>query len=197
MSDTMNNIFGRVRNEASDTDVIDVEQTDAVAPSHDAPSVEDVAEGTDTAQEAAPDADEDDVLTEDAATVTVVPVTVAPSDVLTEAGDAPVVAAAEARPAARTRGNTTVADGVVSEVVNMVAREVDGVYRLDDEDISVTVDSDIATIRVALTVEHGHAVRTLAEQVRIDVIDAVEQFLGLDVAAVDVHVSDIHSPEAV
>lgn len=103
---------------------------------------------------------------------------------------------AEARPAAGTRGSTTVGDGVVTKIVNLVARKAEGVHGLGDEGISVEVDGDVATIKVSLVVEFGHAVNPLAEQVRVTVIEAVEQFLGLDVAVVDVHVTDIHIPDA-
>jgi uncharacterized alkaline shock family protein YloU len=78
----------------------------------------------------------------------------------------------------------------------MVTRKTEGVHGLDDEGISVEVDGDIATIKVSLVVEFGHAVKALAEQIRINVIEAVEQFLSLDVAVVDVHVTDIHLPDA-
>jgi uncharacterized alkaline shock family protein YloU len=110
----------------------------------------------------------------------------------------PVVApvAAETRPTAGTRGNITVGDEVVVKVVNIVAGKIDGVHSLDDGGISVEVDDGIATIKVSLVIVYGHAIKALAEQIRIDVIEAVEQFLGLDVAAVDVHVSDIHPPTA-
>jgi len=105
----------------------------------------------------------------------------------------PVVVPAEARPAAGTRGSVTVGEGVVAKVVNIVVGKVDGVYSLDDEGISVELDDDVATVRVSLVVEYGHAIKALAEQIRVGVVEAVEQFLGLDVAAVDVHVSDIHA----
>ncbi|GAB3440797.1 Asp23/Gls24 family envelope stress response protein [Actinophytocola sediminis] len=105
------------------------------------------------------------------------------------------VAEAAAGTAPATRGTTTIGDGVVSTVVRVVASKIEGVHRLDEEDSSVAVDGDTATIRIALVVTFGHPVRALAERIRIDVIDAVEQFLGLDVAAVDIHVSDVHYPE--
>lgn len=108
----------------------------------------------------------------------------------------PVAEAAETRPAAGARGNTTLGDGVVAKIVNLVAAKTDGVHGLDSEGTSVAVDDDIATIKVSLVVEYGHPIKALAEQIRTNVIDAVEQFLGLDVAAVDVHVSDIHQPDA-
>lgn len=99
---------------------------------------------------------------------------------------------AEARPEAGTRGNTTVSDAVVTKVVTMVAGEVDGVHRLDDEDSEVAVDGRTAMIRISLVVEYGQAVTALAKHIRTDVIDAVEEGLGLDVASVDIHVGDIH-----
>ncbi|MGH3862841.1 Asp23/Gls24 family envelope stress response protein [Actinokineospora sp.] len=108
-----------------------------------------------------------------------------------------VVEPAESRPAAGTRGSTTVGDGVVTKIVNLVARKADGVHDLGEEGISVEVDGDVATIKVSLVVEFGHAVNPVAEQVRVNVVEAVEQFLGLDVAVVDVHVTDIHIPDAV
>ncbi|MBP2327202.1 putative alkaline shock family protein YloU [Kibdelosporangium banguiense] len=103
---------------------------------------------------------------------------------------------AETRPAAGSRGNVTVGDGVVVKVVTIVAGKIEGVHSLDDGGISVEVDDDVATIKVSLVIEYGHAIKAVAEQIRIGVIEAVEQFLGLDVAAVDVHVSDIQPPAA-
>jgi len=101
-----------------------------------------------------------------------------------------------ARPAAGTRGSTTVADGVVSKIVIRVARGAEGVHELDEAGTSVEVDGEVATIAVTLVVEFGRAVKTLAEQIRVQVIEAVEEYLGLEVASVDVHVADIHFPDA-
>jgi uncharacterized alkaline shock family protein YloU len=120
------------------------------------------------------------------------------------AEEVPVVVATEAeaaeeagsRAAAGARGSTTVADGVVSKIVIRVARKAEGVYELDEAGTSVEVDGEVATIAVTLVVEFGRAVKTLAEQIRIQVVEAVEQYLGLEVASVDVHVADIHFPDA-
>jgi uncharacterized alkaline shock family protein YloU len=123
----------------------------------------------------------------------------------TEATDeVPVVVATEtdaaeeagSRAAAGARGSTTVADGVVSKIVIRVARKAEGVYELDEAGTSVEVEGEVATIAVTLVVEFGRAVKTLAEQIRIQVVEAVEQYLGLEVASVDVHVADIHFPDA-
>lgn len=117
------------------------------------------------------------------------------------AEEVPVAVAAETdeagtRAAAGARGSTTVADGVVSKIVIRVARKAEGVYELDEAGTSVEVDGEVATIAVTLVVEFGRAVKTLAEQIRIQVVEAVEQYLGLEVASVDVHVADIHFPDA-
>jgi uncharacterized alkaline shock family protein YloU len=166
-------------------------------------AAEEAATDEDPTGEAAPVvADEDD---ESAADIEPVAVEAddAPVAAETDADDVdqtePVVepVTAETRPAADKRGSVTVADGVVAKVVNIVVRKVDGVHSLDDEGISIEVDDEIATIKVSLVVEYGHAIKPLAERIRVDVIEAVEQFLGLDVAAVDVHVTDIHPPAAV
>jgi uncharacterized alkaline shock family protein YloU len=191
--------------ENAESDADDADKVDDSDEADRAEIDEDATDETGTA-----DADNTEDADEDAVVVTMVPLIVDSRDASVESDDAPAatesasdqsepVAAASppvSRTAAGMRGSTTVDGGVVAKVVNMVAGEPDGVYGLDDEGSSVAVDDDVATIRVALVVEYGHPVRALAEKVRINVVDALEQFLGLDVAAVDVHVSDIHQPEA-
>ena len=181
MSDLMNSVFGHAGNEsreAGGTSTIDVEPVDALTEeTTDAESVDD------TAADHAESGDAQDA-----------PGSVAPDE---EETDVDQTAAAEARPESGTRGNTTVSDAVVSKVVTMVAGEVDGVHRLDDEDSEVAVDGRVAMIRISLVVEYGQAVTALARRIRTDVIDAVEEGLGLDVASVDIHVGDIHTQEAV
>ncbi|MFD9958225.1 Asp23/Gls24 family envelope stress response protein [Amycolatopsis sp. NPDC058986] len=103
---------------------------------------------------------------------------------------------AEARPAAGVRGSTTVGDEVVAQLVTMLTRRTEGVHDLGTEGVSAGLDGDVATIKVSLVVEFGHAVKGLAERIRVSVIEAVEEFLGLDVAVVDVHVAGIHLPDA-
>ncbi|HVK21825.1 MAG TPA: hypothetical protein VM677_10740, partial [Actinokineospora sp.] len=69
------------------------------------------------------------------------------------------------------QGDLDRGDGVVTKVVNLVARKVEGVYALD-EAVSDEVDGGVATIKVALVVEFGHAVNAVAEQVRVSVIES-------------------------
>jgi uncharacterized alkaline shock family protein YloU len=191
-------------------DQADDDQADDDEPVADEATTETAAEDSD---EAVTDNDlteeiaaEDDGSAEDIEPVAVeadeAPVDAEPVAVETDADDVdqtePVVVpvTAETRAAADTRGSVTVGDGVVAKVVNIVVGKIDGVHSLDDDGISIEVADDIATIKVSLAVEYGHPIKALAEQIRVGVIEAVEEFLGLDVAAVDVHVSDIHPPTA-
>ncbi|WP_086851754.1 Asp23/Gls24 family envelope stress response protein [Amycolatopsis kentuckyensis] len=120
-----------------------------------------------------------------------------------EAEAAPVVAepaaeteAAAARPAAGSRGSTTIADGVVGKIVVRIAAQTEGVHSVAEDGIKVELADEVAWVTIPVVVEFGHAVKALGEQIRVAVIDAVEQYLGLDVEVVDVHVTDIHFPEA-
>jgi uncharacterized alkaline shock family protein YloU len=177
--------------DATDEDLAEEDVTDEASPEvadedgESADDVEPVAAEADDAPVAVEEADADDVDVAE------------PDDVDQPEPVIVVPVTAETRSDAGTRGSVTVGDGVVAKVVNIVVRKVDGVHDLADEGISVEVADDVATVRVSLVVEYGHAIKALAEQIRVDVIEAVEQFLGLDVAAVDVHVSDIHSPVTV
>lgn len=213
MSDVINSIFGRAQNETPSsesyeygttaTDTVDAGTTETVEPAEDtaeaeteedttdAVSEEDTAEETDEAADSSEsDEDTEEAVSEDAE---------APAEEEAETPE-PVVVADEteeaARPAAGTRGSTTVADGVVSKIVIRVARGAEGVHELDEAGTSVEVDGEVTTIAVTLVVEFGRAVKTLAEQIRVQVIEAVEEYLGLEVATVDVHVADIHFPDA-
>ncbi|MEV4146819.1 Asp23/Gls24 family envelope stress response protein [Amycolatopsis sp. NPDC049691] len=206
MSDVINSIFGRAQNETPSsesyeygttaTDTVDTGTTETEA----AEPAEDTAEvGTED------DAAETVEAEDDGETVSEVDTAESEEDsgeaVSAEETEAPVVAEAPvaeeaARPAAGTRGSTTVADGVVSKIVIRVARGAEGVHELDEAGTSVEVDGEVATIAVTLVVEFGRAVKTLAEQIRVQVIEAVEEYLGLEVASVDVHVADIHFPDA-
>ncbi|MEV6446716.1 Asp23/Gls24 family envelope stress response protein [Amycolatopsis sp. NPDC051716] len=115
------------------------------------------------------------------------------------AAEAAPVADAEpaaARPAAGSRGSTTVADGVVGKIVVRIAAQTEGVHSVAEDGIKVELADEVAWVTIPVVVEFGHAVKAVGEQIRVAVIGAVEQYLGLDVEVVDVHVTDIHFPEA-
>ncbi|SEF21513.1 Uncharacterized conserved protein YloU, alkaline shock protein (Asp23) family [Amycolatopsis pretoriensis] len=222
MSDVINSIFGRAQNEtpssetyeygttATDTvDAVDTVDTVDAVDAVDADATETDTETAEPAEDTA-EVEVEAVSEEDSAEETDEPAESGQDteEAVSEEAEAPVVAEEEeaetpvavaeepARPAAGSRGSTTVADGVVSKIVIRVARGAEGVHELDEAGTSVEVDGEVATIAVTLVVEFGRAVKTLAEQIRVQVVEAVEEYLGLEVATVDVHVADIHFPDA-
>jgi uncharacterized alkaline shock family protein YloU len=183
------------RDETDDSDTDEDIEDEAVTEESDEDTAEaadeDTAEDTDSADtegddEVTPETGPDENTVEAEAVV-------AEADVVDEAER---VVAAAARPTAGTRGATTIGDDVVVKIVARVARKAEGVHSIAADGVEVAVDGDVATITISLVIEFGHAVKALGEQIRIAVIEAVEQFLGLDVEGVDVHVADIHFPDA-
>ncbi|WP_328615993.1 Asp23/Gls24 family envelope stress response protein [Amycolatopsis sp. NBC_00355] len=185
-----------VETDTDDADA-DIDETDDEAVEDEGAEAEAVTEESDeaAADEDSSDSAADTVETEEAeVTEEAAPVVAeAEAEVVDEAER---VVAAAARPAAGTRGATTIGDDVVVKIVYRVARKAEGVHELTSDDVEVAVDGDVATITISVVIDFGHAVKVLAEKIRTDVIEAVEQFLGLDVEGVDVHIADIHFPDA-
>ncbi|MGI3784765.1 MAG: Asp23/Gls24 family envelope stress response protein [Janthinobacterium lividum] len=115
-------------------------------------------------------------------------------------------------------GDTTIADTVVAKIAGMAAREVPGVYAMGNaarraisgitnrvsggtgqasvsDGVSVQKGESQATVDVSVVVEYGASIVTVSEQIRENVIRAVEFGTGLEVVSVDVNVSDVHLPD--
>lgn len=115
-------------------------------------------------------------------------------------------------------GDTTIADTVVAKIAGMAAREVPGVYAMGNaarraisgltnrvsggtgqasvsSGVSVQKGESQATVDVSVVIEYGASIVTVSEQIRENVIRAVEFGTGLEVVAVDVNVSDVHLPD--
>ncbi|SDU89809.1 Uncharacterized conserved protein YloU, alkaline shock protein (Asp23) family [Microlunatus sagamiharensis] len=115
-------------------------------------------------------------------------------------------------------GDTTIADGVVAKIAGMAAREVPGVFamgnaarraisgltsRVTGGTGQASVSSGVAvekgesqtSVAVSVVVEYGASIVTVSEQIRDNVIRAVEFGTGLEVVAVDVDVTDVHLPD--
>jgi uncharacterized alkaline shock family protein YloU len=115
-------------------------------------------------------------------------------------------------------GDTTIADTVVAKIAGMAAREVPGVYAMGNvarraisgltnrvsggtgqasvsNGVSVQKGESQATVDVSVVVEYGASIVTVSEQIRENVIRAVEFGTGLEVVSVDVNVSDVHLPD--
>jgi uncharacterized alkaline shock family protein YloU len=111
------------------------------------------------------------------------------------------------------RGNTTIADGVVQKIAAVSAREVSGVYNLGGgtartigairdripgssqavgQGVAVEVGERQAAVDLELVAEYGVSMVELSREVRRHVIAAVEGMTGLEVTEVNVSVNDIH-----
>ncbi|MDQ6716001.1 MAG: Asp23/Gls24 family envelope stress response protein [Actinomycetota bacterium] len=118
------------------------------------------------------------------------------------------------------QGRTTIADVVVAKIAGIAAREISGVYDLGGgaaravgalreriggavggagggghtQGVSVEVGERQAAVDLQLVAEYGVAISDLAEDIRQNVIDAVERMTGLNVTEVNIDVQDVHVP---
>ena len=112
------------------------------------------------------------------------------------------------------KGQTTIADPVVSKVAGLAAREVGGVYELGggvaralgavaqrlpvgdnaSQGVSVEVGEKEAAIDLTVIVEYGESIPRVAHQIRENVVRRIEGITGLSVTEVNVAVNDLHLP---
>ena len=112
------------------------------------------------------------------------------------------------------KGQTTIADPVVSKVGGLAAREVGGVYELGggvaralgavtqrlpvgdnaSQGVSVEVGEKEAAIDLTVIVEYGESIPRVAQQIRENVVRRIEGITGLSVTEVNVAVNDLHLP---
>ncbi len=113
------------------------------------------------------------------------------------------------------KGNTTIADGVVQKIAGVSAGEISGVHALGGgtartlgaireripgssqsvgQGVAVEVGERQAAIDLDLVAEYGVSIVELSRAVRRNVISAVEGMTGLEVTEVNVDVNDIHLP---
>jgi uncharacterized alkaline shock family protein YloU len=110
-------------------------------------------------------------------------------------------------------GKNTVADGVVSKVAGIAAREVPGVFALggggaralgalrgavgqDDltQGVKVEVGETQAAVDITIVVEYPAPIQQVADTVRTQVTNAITSMVGLEVVEVNVAVNDVHLP---
>jgi len=115
-------------------------------------------------------------------------------------------------------GSTRIGDGVVSKIAGIGAQEVDGVRMGggtsqaiggllssvtgssssssgQSRGVSVEVGAVEAAIDVTLTVAYGISIPQVAEAVRRNIINRVENLVGLNVTEVNITVNDVFFPE--
>jgi len=141
-----------------------------------------------------------------------------------DAANAKAVADARANPVKQLdalhteHGDTTIADTVVAKIAGMAAREVPGVYAMGNaarraisgitnrvsggtgqasvsNGVSVEKGESQSTVDVSVVVEYGASIVTVSDQIRENVIRAVEFGTGLEVVSVDVNVTDVRLPD--
>ncbi|WP_405949472.1 Asp23/Gls24 family envelope stress response protein [Streptomyces prunicolor] len=114
------------------------------------------------------------------------------------------------------RGRTSIADVVVVKVAGIAAREIPGVHDMGGglsrsigavrdrvpggrpnvgRGVKVEVGERQTAIDLDLVVEYGVSVMDVAQDVRENVITAVERITGLEVVEVNVTVNDVHLPD--
>jgi uncharacterized alkaline shock family protein YloU len=113
-------------------------------------------------------------------------------------------------------GRTTVANVVVQKIAGRAAREISGLYDFgggtaraigaiteripggratSGRGVTVEVGEKQAAIDLDIVVEYGVPIAQLAQSIRRNVIDAVEQMTSLDVVEVNINVNDLHLPD--
>lgn len=122
-------------------------------------------------------------------------------------------------PLSSERGATTISEAVVTKVAGIAALEVEGIEMggatsrtvggfLDSwtgswtgsggpqaRGVSVEVGEQEAAIELSMAVEYGKAIPQISEAVRNNVINRVENLVGLNVVEVNITVNDILLPE--
>ncbi|SEG94015.1 Uncharacterized conserved protein YloU, alkaline shock protein (Asp23) family [Actinacidiphila yanglinensis] len=114
------------------------------------------------------------------------------------------------------RGQTTIADGVVEKIAGMATREVPGVHNLGTgmaravggvrervpgtqpsvtRGVHVEVGERQAAVDLDVVVDYGFPISEIAAGVRTNVILALERLTSLDVVEVNVAVDDIDLPD--
>jgi uncharacterized alkaline shock family protein YloU len=116
------------------------------------------------------------------------------------------------------RGNTTISDSVVSQVAGIAAQEVEKVQMGGgaaaavggflqsvtgsssgggnySRGVSVEVGEEEAAIDLTMAVEYGVSIPQVTEAARRNVINRVENLVGLRVTEVNITVNDVQFPE--
>lgn len=110
-------------------------------------------------------------------------------------------------------GKNTIADGVVQKVAGIAAREVRGVHDLGSgaaraigairnavnaqdrgQGVSVEVGETQVAADIIIVAEYPVELQRVADDVRRSVSEAISTVVGMDVAEVNVTVSDVHIP---
>lgn len=112
------------------------------------------------------------------------------------------------------RGNTVVQEPVVSQVAGIAAQEVEGVYmgsggsrtvggllegvsgsQSQTRGVTVEVGEEEAAVDLDLAVEYGKSIVQVSDAVRSNVINRIENLVGLRVTEVNLNVNNVMFPQ--
>lgn len=110
-------------------------------------------------------------------------------------------------------GTTVIEDSVVAKVAGIAVREIDGVYALGggaarmmgavrdaigstdlSQGISVEVGEKQVAADVLLVAEYPVPLQELADRVRTAIAKAITELVGMEVAEINITISDVHVP---
>ncbi len=114
------------------------------------------------------------------------------------------------------RGQTSIMDGVVAKVAGIAAQEVEGIRMGgggsqaagsimssltggsgggQTRGVTVEVGEEEAAVDLSMTTEYGKSIPQLSEAVRRNIVNRVENLVGLSVTEVNITVSNIFFPD--
>ena len=114
------------------------------------------------------------------------------------------------------RGQTSIQDGVVAKVAGIAAQEVEGIRMGgggsqaagsimssltggsgggQTRGVAVEVGEEEAAVDLSMTAEYGKSIPQLSEAVRRNVVNRVENLVGLNVTEVNITVTNIFFPQ--
>lgn len=107
------------------------------------------------------------------------------------------------------QGKTTIAPDVLLTIARLSALGVPGVSRVEPvpggvdrlfkrgvhDGVRIAVKDHSVTVDLYLVVEHDRSVRAISRAVQAAVARAIQEMVGMDVLAVNIHIEDIAYPE--
>ncbi len=102
-------------------------------------------------------------------------------------------------------GSTTIAPNVLSTIARLTTLSTPGVSRLapssltsprtaakpDEEGVKIAIKDDVIYIDIFVLINSEENVRLVAESVQHRVHRAISEMVGMEVARIDVHVTDV------
>jgi len=105
------------------------------------------------------------------------------------------------------KGSVGISKDVVTAIAGIAVSEVDGIANLRRGDstfrrgegmkryVDTTVEGDVVTVTVRITVLYGHQIHKVAKQVQTRIKTEIERMTGLRVSAVNVDIQRLVQPE--